>query len=1108
MKVNLCLSLVLLIRPLLALEDITDVDMMNFFVAQKFEPTESAGKSHGKNKEEGYRLAPPRKNLGPITTVPPDNFDWAYQKLNQTIFHEAIKEKETGENPYPSLPTLAFNDDPTPFTEANESNGRTVSFRNRLLSLSKSEDISGYLPRTTTQEPQLLASEDLKSTERLHRQIEPFKSNAFDEIDENTPPPPPPPDWAVRMMLSSNQAVPSDNDVTEEPFEVTDALETALSSTFDSLITSTEWSTKQVSEVPTMKMYPWEMQRGDIDIHDLPDGQAPAVPNPTFMPLSIRTPKYNNKQDNVLIPQDLPTDVDLPKIYTIGPRLVLPQMPPRPETPRPPAPSAPPTLIMRPTGQTRPTPPSHRGHENNLSEVPRPRSTLLPTFVTDDDIFGLGPSQPPSINLQEFASPPGIGLVSSPPSFNPDQVSVTVSPPTSTTPYYTEVLIPKHASSELRGYSPDLRPRVSTTPRPQQFHKFTKFKEHQFANYGRDRNNSSIIFEPNSSAAYFSSVQDKSQMKLSQENHSELKPFREKFSHRKHLDEQPFTFTTAALTGAVVFRIPKPIKLSMSRAVKTRPLMVGMPKNYLHKRLGLTPQPSFYVPKQRDQKVKAWKSLGPLNWVPIGLGPPRRLGAAKLVPVTTKTDSIELEVLQSDDTKHELCKVDTSEDLYEDLKDLHREFIKKCFRRVKNCLLMDAVPLERRINYKEDQCINFCGHHPYCQSVAYSKTMSICDIFDKRNGTGPIRTVNYVGTTYYEALNSVALDCWRDGLSSLFYTRAPTPAVLVDSQDISGEAADEDTRRQETKSFASKEPVMIAPKDNCDADQDVLLMKSVGFRIRHLGVIPLPQNSSETECVFSCLVNLARGHIPYQCTAASYSSLSGCLIYKSGSNAKGNGHLIPANSFNHYEKACISRPMVELCKGYPIIRQPQRVLLGFTALTMKAESLVECLELCFFDFEKNGRCKSIMYFYEEREDNCVLNTESAISQPQFLAEENDSLVDYASFENCVEESKKEVRHSSLRSQQYRQPERRKKPPQMVRGPFEFGGIEDSKRVTVMTTTTATLPPPSAPQRLVHLSVGGTKEISSTRQRVFMDSKVKRHHRPLLRTLYTDETLFN
>lgn len=147
-------------------------------------------------------------------------------------------------------------------------------------------------------------------------------------------------------------------------------------------------------------------------------------------------------------------------------------------------------------------------------------------------------------------------------------------------------------------------------------------------------------------------------------------------------------------------------------------------------------------------------------------------------------------------------------------------------------------------------------------------------------------------------------------------------------------------------------PVVVAPKgssfrfcpgltvflDSCEAEKDVVVFKSVGFRLRNLGVPPLFQNSSETECVFSCLVNLARGHVPYNCGMFSdyfillfplcdrryfvwpfewlldlqnrnnkHTRYLVLIGWKSLSMlVLGNGHLIPEATFTHYEKACVS----------------------------------------------------------------------------------------------------------------------------------------------------------------------------------------------------------
>lgn len=75
--------------------------------------------------------------------------------------------------------------------------------------------------------------------------------------------------------------------------------------------------------------------------------------------------------------------------------------------------------------------------------------------------------------------------------------------------------------------------------------------------------------------------------------------------------------------------------------------------------------------------------------------------------------------------------------------------------------------------------------------------------------------------------------------------------------------------------------------------------------------------------------------------------------------------------------------LVELCKGYSIVRHPQKTLLGFAIESKKALTFIECIEFCFAQRQKfvmgvsimdsttstlNSRqrmCKSVMYFYQE-----------------------------------------------------------------------------------------------------------------------------------------------
>ena len=163
--------------------------------------------------------------------------------------------------------------------------------------------------------------------------------------------------------------------------------------------------------------------------------------------------------------------------------------------------------------------------------------------------------------------------------------------------------------------------------------------------------------------------------------------------------------------------------------------------------------------------------------------------------------------------------------------------------------------------------------------------MAICDVFDVRNGTGEARTVGYAGAAYYEPLAEGALECWKARLSSSFFTKSPPLSFLVDSKcastsssavaaaaancsrafqstqrrfcaicsdrealsPINAAAAADDEAQQQLGGGAS---IVIAPRDRCEATEDVIVLKSIGFRLRTAGVVPLVQNSSETEvCV-------------------------------------------------------------------------------------------------------------------------------------------------------------------------------------------------------------------------------------------------------------------
>lgn len=140
------------------------------------------------------------------------------------------------------------------------------------------------------------------------------------------------------MMLSPGTSTDSNPEPgTDEPFLVTDSLKNAFSTpnggqvaeqTTRKPLTSATVATLNTTssmgnEVPTMKMYAWEMQRGDIDVRGANQNNMRPTAQNTFTPLSKRRPQPSDR--SVLMPQEVPNDVDLPRTYEIGPRFVLPQ---------------------------------------------------------------------------------------------------------------------------------------------------------------------------------------------------------------------------------------------------------------------------------------------------------------------------------------------------------------------------------------------------------------------------------------------------------------------------------------------------------------------------------------------------------------------------------------------------------------------------------------------------------------------------------------------------------------------------------------------------------------------------------------------------------------
>ncbi|EFO24509.1 PAN domain-containing protein [Loa loa] len=95
--------------------------------------------------------------------------------------------------------------------------------------------------------------------------------------------------------------------------------------------------------------------------------------------------------------------------------------------------------------------------------------------------------------------------------------------------------------------------------------------------------------------------------------------------------------------------------------------------------------------------------------------------------------------------------------------------------------------------------------------------------------------------------------------------------------------------------------------------------------------------------------------------------------------------------------------IAELCDGTLIERQPQHILVTFPDAILTTSTLVKCLLKCFWSLQdgRTFQCHSLMYFYEQEVDNCILNSRSKRNHPNSLKEETVSVVDYFGLDECL-----------------------------------------------------------------------------------------------------------
>ncbi|KAK6105594.1 PAN domain family protein [Brugia pahangi] len=332
----------------------------------------------------------------------------------------------------------------------------------------------------------------------------------------------------------------------------------------------------------------------------------------------------------------------------------------------------------------------------------------------------------------------------------------------------------------------------------------------------------------------------------------------------------------------------------------------------------------------------------------------------------------------------------------------------QCFYVMNNCALSATAPFERRIGISLMECAQFCSSLLGCLSASYSTRFSICDTFHFKFGSRGKKMMKLAWNYYLEPqANNNAPECFIE--SSLKQLKV-NKAIRKRKQPIAAQRF----FKQKTNANGMNLKISSIRHDNllnyskmkkqydCLNGENVVVTKAPGWRIAKFNGRIRKYLTTEIDCLESCYNNRYKKNIAYHCSSAVFDEDSSrCSLYSTIQPT--NNTLIRDTSTIYYEKHCFSEQLAKLCDGALIERQPQQILVTFPDAILTTSTLVKCLLKCFWSLQdgQTFQCHSLMYFYEQKVDNCVLNSRSKQNQPNSLRKETLTVVDYFGLDDCL-----------------------------------------------------------------------------------------------------------
>ncbi|GMS90160.1 hypothetical protein PENTCL1PPCAC_12335, partial [Pristionchus entomophagus] len=274
-----------------------------------------------------------------------------------------------------------------------------------------------------------------------------------------------------------------------------------------------------------------------------------------------------------------------------------------------------------------------------------------------------------------------------------------------------------------------------------------------------------------------------------------------------------------------------------------------------------------------------------------------------------------------------------------------------------------------------------------CASFVYDNVNQVCDLFAHAGDAAPARLLKFQSRDYFEPNFGETCDLDSRLPRPTTTTAAPVLARASNTDERKGDGNSPDKLVSATE--AEEEP---APQGtSCAAGKVSRFMRTEGFEL-YQSDHEVVEGATEEECIEQCDANKI-GEAPLACRSFDFTQ-GQCAFSAEAAVPLGNGQLKQNKAAAYYEKLCVEEKLVKGCETV-FTRFPQMILVGYAETVTDSPTFETCFERCLNSLEVYGfNCTSGMYYFEEQQLNCILNTENRGTQGDLFSEENTDIVDY------------------------------------------------------------------------------------------------------------------